>query len=1073
MKRILLFLVLAAGGLAVLSALGGGLTGSTVQRPPPVVSAMPESTHDAGGVEPPKTSELPRLDGGTGGGSSQDAPIAVDPFKSYNMTLAERATYVDPVSGDVIEILNAPKASIDCKNAGPMRDAAGSPGMRWKAIHIVLYKDKKDYTRPVAEALRANPATGRRGLELFDITADEGYETTTPIPLAPGEKEPRGRTIVRITKNVLIHDYVRDLDVRTSDAEVDYDAQTAEGRAPVEVEAKAYVIRGRGFRLDCVAQRLEILENTEFESINLSGDASKPVGEGESAAMRPRRLQAKGSTLIVRHTDEKEPFTDVRMDGGVHVEMDGGQNLSADSVALRLVRRDADAPKKTGNGAASPEGFHLARMTADGDVRYEGKDKGGALLTAVGPKLAVDFRDRQLNAMRLSGRSLVTWRGEMALPGERPSDRIVSARAAESILFAPDAESPEASLLDLVGTARVECGRVPTDPTPQRLAADRVTLHLRRRSLPPDDIATTAPGRGRRSPMSEWTPTKFAATGGVILEGPRLSGAAREIKGFDLDRPTYRVTATGPDAHLEVADDPPQPGEGARTAAPAAAPAVTAPRRTWTLERLSARENAMGELRVRAGEGGARFAGDSMTFGRVAGAEIRAAAGKDAHLTLEGRGGRDRTIDANTIWLRPGAEERVLETAGRTRTVFWVGDEEHAATPVSTGPGRRVIELRSASRIDISGSSGTKEVDATLSVTLADGGALSARTDGVVTDRLTATTIEVAMVETLPVAGELGFAIAGRRADASPGSIPPAKATAAAPPERFVLDSDTLLLAIGTESRAGSAGALRRVHAEGNVKASGDDQKEGPRQLEGTRFDYDAKSGVGVLLGTEKRDAAVTLGREPAVNRVVSPRIEVLFKDGRLARAVFAAPVRGKFNTKPSTEGGGVAGNRLDRFVLESFGGALTIEGDTATVEGSAEKPVVVQRTSRDATGAVVGEPMTIRTIRLVLTTSAPLGTQGAALKNLVASGAGTIIETGTDPAKREYAVGDMIRYERPLAAAKGAPGAEGILRITSERGTVRVVKGGNSLEGYDVTYDFATRTISAKIKRADLGGSK
>ncbi len=173
----------------------------------------------------------------------------------------------------------------------------------------------------------------------------------------------------------------------------------------------------------------------------------------------------------------------------------------------------------------------------------------------------------------------------------------------------------------------------------------------------------------------------FAATGGVAIEGPRLSGAAREMKGFDLDRPTYRVTAVGADSHLEVADDPEprtgsrvRPWRGRRNARPADAPrAATARQRTWVLDHLAARTNASGSFRVRAGEGAAAFSGDSLTFARATGAEIREKDGKDARVTLEGREGRDRAIEAPAIFLRAGDGERVLETEGRTHAVFWVG----------------------------------------------------------------------------------------------------------------------------------------------------------------------------------------------------------------------------------------------------------------------------------------------------------------------------------------------------------------------------------------------------------------
>lgn len=1130
MKRIVLFLVLAVGGIAALAALGGGLGGTATKGPVPVVAEIAPAMAGAGGAEP-MPMEIP---GGAmlGGGM----PIGVDPAKRFTNTVDESWTWTDASTGESILIRNAPKAAVECNDPAPIRDTTGAQGLRWTGVHIVLYRDKKRWTRADAVALAANPKIGRAGLEQFDITADEGYETTAPLPPGPDGRSAGTRTIIHITKNVVIYDYDNKLFVRTSDAVVDYEAQTAEGAAPVEVESTSYIVRGKGFRVDCKAQlqRLEILENTEFESLApLDGVARKASDTSAgSLAMAPRRIHAKGSTVLTKHTEGKDTLTDVRMEGGVRVEMDGGQRLDADSIALQLVKRaaiGAASPKIPNVRAAPklatavpganfvPDGMVPERMTANGDVRFEGKDSKGAPMTASGPKLAIDFRGKAVSALRLSGRSFVTWRGEMRLPGQRPSDRLVRASATESIHFGPDFENPgtDGSLLDLIGTARVECGRMPTDATPQRIAADRIAMHLRRRTLIPEVVpATTAPGHVRKSPESDWVATSFSATGGVVLEGPRLSGAAREMKGFDLDRPTYHVTAIGPDAHLEIADDP-EPAAAARgneksDAAKTKPDATSAPRATWLLDRLLAREHAMGSFRVRANEGAVTFAGDELTYRRASGAEIRAKSGEDAHLALDGEGGRDHSIDAPTIYLRNGTDERVLETVGRTRAAFWVGgDGPGVVGAVASGPGHRVIELRSTSRIEITGSNAGKGADATFTVALADGGSLSARTDGAVTDRLTATTIELSLIETIPGPGESGFAMLGKRrsepgAEARVGKTAKAPVKEAQAPGRYVLRSDTLSLAVGVEGKPGSAGSLRRIKADGHVEIDGDepsksegtasknafaDATEGPRHFEGTRFTYDAATFTGVLLGTASRSASITLGRAPIIDRILSPKIDVMFRDGRLSRAVFAAPVRGVFRTKSSSMSANLAQSTLEEFILESMGGALTVEGNTAVVAGSAEQPVYVQRTVRSATGQPNGSPVTITTPRLRLTTSAPFGAPGSTLAALDADGPGSRIEAGLDPLKRESATGDSIRYVpgppspktadgKPIDPKRGdpknsGPGHSGSLRITASRGSVIIVKPGQRFEGTDVAYDFADGKIHAKFSKIMMTDSK
>ncbi len=1074
MKRVLLFLTLAAGGLATLGWLGGGFFGQSSQAPAPVVPEVAPPPR-AGTNEAVSLSELP---GGGKPGAGRTAPIQVDPMNLWDQTFDHPpTTWKDPTTGESIALANAPRAWVRFHKPATMRDTAGSPGLRWNGVQIVLYRDPKTYTRADVDALRANSKTGRRGLERFEISAEEGYETTTPLLSAPGDKTPRERTVIRLSKNVEIRDLIQKLVVRTSDVVVDREAGTAEGSAPIEAQGPGYVARGKGFRLDRAAERLEILEGTEFDAQDLVVDAQSTAPSVGANTMKPRRVQAKGSTVIVNHGAEKEPWTDARMEGGVHVELDGGGRLDAESVTLKIVERTG-AKRAAGAGANDMAARRrLERMSADGDVRYEGKDAAGALLTASGPKLLAEFPTTGVRTMLLTGRSLVTWRGELAFPGERPVDRIVRASASESLLFGPSDESPEAALVDLVGTARVECGRLPADPVPQRIAADRITIRLKRRGLPPVPLApSTTPEGAHRPAKSEWIAASFAATGGVALEGPRLSGAAREMKGFDLDQPTYRVTAVGADSHLEVADDAePRPARasarGAGNAAPA--PAADGPPRTWMLDHLAARTNAMGSFRVRAGEGAAAFAGDSLTFARATGAEIREKDGKDARVTLEGREGRDRTIEAPAIFLRAGAGERVLETEGRTHAVFWVGDDEVApAAPAPATPARRVVELRSPTRIDISGSRGAGDVDSTLSVSLVDGGSLSARTAGVVTDRLTATTIELSLVDSRPRPGDFGFALAGPRetpaGDAKPreGAKPAAAVRPAAPtaPGRFVVDSDRLTLAVGTEAKAGSAGGLRRVVADGRVDARGDDPKEGARRFEADRFAYDAAKGLGVLTGTTK-PARVTLGNEPGVQRVLSPRIEVAFRDGKMTRATFAAPVRGLVHTKPAGDGAPVG--ELERYHLEDEGGPMTIEGNTVLLEGTTDKPVRIQRSIRDAAGKDVGTPVWITTPRLTLTTTSAFGTPGSNLAHLDANGQGTVVDVGADARTRTRIVGDTIRFERPAGVAKDQMAAKGVLHVTSTKGVVFLSQPGATLQAYEVTYDLGTGMSSWRLKSA------
>lgn len=117
----------------------------------------------------------------------------------------------------------------------------------------------------------------------------------------------------------------------------------------------------------------------------------------------------------------------------------------------------------------------------------------------------------------------------------------------------------------------------------------------------------------------------------------------------------------------------------------------------------------------------------------------------------------------------------------------------------------------------------------------------------------------------------------------------------------------------------------------------------------------------------------------------------------------------------------------------------------------------------------MTGDALTITTPRLVLTMSAPFGTPGSALAALDAVGAGSRIDAGLDAVKRQTATGDAIHFERPTGADRRASGRSGVLHITSSRGAVVVTASGRSIEGTDVTYDFADGKIHATFRKVVL----
>ncbi len=195
-----------------------------------------------------------------------------------------------------------------CATPRGRRDCAGT------ACRSSCTEIRRRTPAPTSTRCAPNSKTGRRGLERFEISAEEGYETTTPLLSAPGDKTPRERTVIRLSKNVEIRDLIQKLVVRTSDVVVDREAGTAEGSAPIEAQGPGYVARGKGFRLDRAAERgLEILEGTEFDAQDLVVDAQSTAPSVGANTMKPRRVQAKGG-----HGDRQPRGREGAVDGRAH-----------------------------------------------------------------------------------------------------------------------------------------------------------------------------------------------------------------------------------------------------------------------------------------------------------------------------------------------------------------------------------------------------------------------------------------------------------------------------------------------------------------------------------------------------------------------------------------------------------------------------------------------------------------------------------------------------------------------------------------------------------------------------------
>gem|GEM_PF-2949683 len=1059
MKRVLAFLLLAGGGLLALASATGGFHGTSRERPKPELTSAedeaPGAPKQPTGV---RVAEIPL-------GRGQLPPARVEPLEALDVHENPPRTWVDPVTKEKIELPYYPELSLHFTDPAPFSDAAsGDVGARWRKAEVLMYRDVTSLSREEALALRAtmvaagdgrtprasseeDSATRARFVR-FVITAEDGEASLRTIPFAGRDRVPEVRKVVKLTKNVVIRDLLQNAVLNASDLVIDHGAGTAEGTGPIEVESPAYRMRGRGFRLDRKAARLVILEQTVVDARDVASDVTAGPVDFSSGTFRPRLLRAGGPVTVRRLADEHgEPWHEVALTGGVHVELDGNRTLDAKAVTLRIVRaspsRGASAPPAgaaaRGDGGLPGSGagdqWRLSRMTADGDVLVESPDAAAsptALLSAWGPRMVSDFASGGLGSTRLEGRCGVSWRGRLALPGEAAAFRVVTATCEEVLRFGPR-DPAEASLppcdavLDLVGSARVEGGEGGSDPDPQRIDADRLRVCLRKKPPATKRPEGTDPVPGKRDAIGAGlVAVAFSATGEARLSGPRVRGRAREIHGFDLDRDDFRVVASGQGTLLEIVEKEAPARTSPATAAGPEDVVARRSARTWILERMSAVGGVNGSSAAIGGSDPLRFTGDRFDFEGTTGGILRGRDESRASVILPGAGGRDDVLEALVISFGGTDAERTIHAEGGARIDLAVGDRAPGGTRAAARGGTRIVALRSGSRIEAVGSRGAAgSRDARVTVTLSDGGSLEARTGETTTDRIAGERIDLVLAERVPAPGETSFGAFGSRArDDLPRGASPRDATPTSTRARDagqggaagLGDGRWTLRADRIDVVAASAGrdleALKRLVAVGAVDVRNHGGKSAAR-FEGGRLELEGASGHGVLTGRDGARAKVTLGEDPAPQRLTSPRIDFDVVGGDLAQASFSAPISGVVNGAPGKDG------RVDRYGLVSEAGPLTIErgapgaGMTIVLLGTDAVPVLVGRTTRDAKGAVVGRPLRLSTPKLTLITSKPLGASAMELERLTAEGPATRVDLGEDAPDATHAVGDLLVYER------------------------------------------------------------
>ncbi len=511
--------------------------------------------------------------------------------------------------------------------------------------------------------------------------------------IADGQKPLPPRFVLRLTKDVRVHVVPDDVHVQTSDLVIDQGAGTVEGGATLVATGPAFTATGTGLRLDKRSGRVELVRNVEFRAEQLTDERGRmPALDLGAGPFQPRLLRTAGSVVLVRHESTPQRVTyEAVLSDDVRVEAADGSRLTAQRVVLDIVPRvDArpvapkPAPDVDRSLLAAPKGrWRLRSMVAEGDVRVRGEERGtdpavdGRVVTIETERLSGRFDDPARAVATLEGRTVLTYTGLLTLPGGSGARGTVVARCRQGVTYGPPASATDARMcdvvVDLVGAVELD-GTVPPAEGSERLTAERVRLMLRHAPRPAKTPATAPAAALPRGPTTDLVAVAFLASGDdVRISGPVVSGRAREMKAFDLDRPeAWRLVLTGPDAYLEVDE---ATSTGRTGGAPGSATATDdasskKARETWVPDRLEATGGVRGALAPDPATSPSGSRRRRSPTARPRAAASRPAGGR-ARLTYPGAKGRDQGVEAPIVGFRVGDDTTTLWTRGGTKAVMW------------------------------------------------------------------------------------------------------------------------------------------------------------------------------------------------------------------------------------------------------------------------------------------------------------------------------------------------------------------------------------------------------------------
>ena len=1089
MKRVLLFLLLAGGGMLAVWGTSGGAgapptppprpaTSPTTPTPPPPAGTPPAGTPPAG-TAPGGAHDTRDLPMAKGTPPAQISPTGPVRFQAN----PEPRTWVSRVTGETLVFPAFVAWDFAAEGTEPVRGAgSGDSGFVARRVRLRVYRDPKEYSEDTARSLHAD-REGRPGPVEFEVTSDTARADFLRLAVGGGERIAGVKTTIHLDGNVVIQDFAQDQVIRTDKAHVDVDHDFVYGDQSVVAESPrsseavpdwrltgvGFRVQGEGRSAHVQVRTLTIDSEADLDVRRLAGgSASMTLVEPGGGGFRPTHVTSQGPAVVTRAAAPEGGYR-VVLRKDAHVEQEEGARLSAETITLDLEPSGSSSPGPAPAGGSSRGSLRLRSLLAETDVLVTDPSSAGGLRIAAPKMTSLIPPAGGVATTTFDGHTTLSYEGDVATLGRPPEAGTVDAVCEERMTFGPSPTGvPRVTrALRLVGRAHVASRSAGEDP--QTIDGDEVLLLLGA-AEPPKASVTVATGASPVPARSTGRVIGFEARGSVRLAGPRITGVADVLVARDLDLPTFLVTADtsgGRPAHLAVAAETrpaakPEKGPGA---APAAGGAPKAPARTWAPEAFAARGRVVGHVRAQtsSGEEPLTLEGDALDYARARGGRLWSDGGRDARMTLPGEASRDGSVVAPSIGFRLDGDDRSLWTEGATRAVVWTGTGAAAAktSRVAVAHGVERFGARSTRRIEIEGA--TTVDGPSMAVRVHDGGALERLEGDTVTDRLEAREVAATLVQRVVVPGESTF-FGGRREGAPKSAAPSATPGAAAAPaskppepERWTLSAaKRLAIAFSDAGAPGAMGGLRSLAASGAVDAKSDTMR-----LEGETLAIDGATSEVTVVAAPGRRARVTSGKEAdgKLQRIVAPRGTFTLdpqKRGAIKTARFQAPVAGALHDRDAKTG------KESRVLLVSDTGDLVIVDGKASVD--AGSGVVTATMSRKEAGEKAFQPpITLTTPRLTIyptTVAAPAAPRpaGAAsgkapapppFDRLTAEGPGTRLDIagaeGTPPTR---AIGQRIVYD----------GRASRVQVAADPGKrVYLVRQGLEASFVTLTYDPST----------------